>query len=91
MIRPSKYRSDTRCPVAIQESLRAYVEGRSAGGFLRAVLENDLAEAVRQADHTTSQCLPAILGFVYDWVPADIWGSREAVAEHLRVSAEARK
>ncbi len=78
------------CPQNIQESIRAYVQGRPTGGFLRAVLENNLLDAVTRADHINSKCLPAILAFVYTNVPSPMWGSHEAVAEHLRVSAADR-
>ena len=86
-----KYRSDIQCPPVIQESIRAYVEGRPTGGFLRAVLENDLIGAVCQADHVNRERLPAIIAFVLAYVPPSMRRSPGAVAEHLRVCAESRK
>lgn len=71
------------CPENIKESILAYIEGRPTGGFLRAVLSNDLWEAVRGADDVSQECLPAILSFVYDNVPVDMRGSPDAVVTHL--------
>ncbi len=79
------------CPENIKESILHYVLGRPTGGFLEAVLTNDLMEAVMRADEVNRECLPAILSFVYDYVPADMWGSPEAVDDHLLAAREARK
>jgi len=79
------------CPVNIQESVKAYVEGRPTGGFLRAVLENNLLEAVCRADIDNSVLLYAIVAFVNDEVADAMWGSPEAVAKHLHACAGARK
>jgi len=79
------------CPQNIRESIRAYVRGRPTGGFLEAVLQNDLMEAVLRADDTNRECLPAILAFVYNNVPSPMWGSPKAVDDHLLACREARK
>jgi hypothetical protein len=79
------------CPPRIQESIRAYVQGRPTRSFLRAVLENDLLGAVMGADTENAIRLSAILAFIYNVVPANIWGSPKAVSDHLRACAEALK
>ena len=79
------------CPENIKESIRAYVQGRPTGGFLEAVLGNDLMEAVMRADAVNRECLPGILAFVWENVPGDMWGSPAAVDDHLLKCREARK
>lgn len=53
------------------------------GSFLRAVLENDLKEACSRADHTNQPQLFNIVQYIYDELPSNIWGSKEAVEAHL--------
>ena len=79
------------CPDNIKESILAYVQGRPTGGFLEAVLSNDLMQAVMRADTVNREYLPAILSFVYENVPGYMWGSPEAVDDHLIACREARK
>lgn len=79
------------CPFGVQESIRAYAEGRPTGSFLRAVLENDLFAAVGRADTENAMYLSAIVAFACGKIPADIWGSPEAVSAHLQACAEARE
>ena len=79
------------CPGNIKVSIRAYVEGRPTGGFLEAVLGNDLMQAVMRSDEYNRECLPEILSFIYENVPGDMWGSPEAVDDHLLKCREARK
>jgi len=47
------------------------------GGFLCAVLENNLRRAVDQADDVNLRALPAIVGYLFNRAPARCWGSRE--------------
>ena len=67
------------------QSIKDYVErGWQPGGFVTAVLENDLAGAIARADADNLRNLPAIVAFVYAEVPAICWGSPAKVAAHLR-------
>jgi len=73
-----------RCPKNVVDSLRRYVVDRiPTGGFLQAVLENNLMEAVGRADHVNIQCLPDICCYVYNEIPDSCWGSPEAVTAWL--------
>jgi hypothetical protein len=66
------------------ESLRGYKElGWEPGGFLTAVLSNDLRESIARADAEAAAALPAIVRYIYVEFPMGIWGSRENVREHL--------
>lgn len=79
------------CPANLKKSIRAYVSGRPTGGFLRAVLENDLKMAVLKADAQNIRLLPEITAFVVDVVPTFIRGSKEAVTDHLVKCLDERK
>ena len=69
----------------IKESLKRYVEHHiSPGSFLRAVLENDLMEAMGRADYENSQILKEICQYVYSEIPLVCWGSKEKVENWLK-------
>ena len=79
-----------RLPEHMQEGARAYVEqGREPGGFLRAVLENNLSEACGRADHINQYKMDTWACWLYNECPVPAWGSPEAVdawiAMHHRV------
>jgi hypothetical protein len=72
------------CPEHLRASIDAYVkDGRETGGFLRAVLENDLREAIGRADHVNVWLLPHIVSYLYNRVPSHVWGSPVKVQRHL--------
>lgn len=69
----------------VKESLDAWaMTGRSTGGFLRAVLEHELFEACKRADHWNLANLPAIVSYIYNALPAGCHGSKEACEEWER-------
>ena len=74
--------------VAVQHiipSIERYVSRRiPTGGFLEAVLSNDLKEACARADNQNRQLLFEIVGYIYNEVPAQCWGSPEKVNLWLR-------
>jgi hypothetical protein len=75
---PFEYQGYT-LPPQIQGSLRRYVEsGIPTGGFLRAVLSNDLIGAMSQADPENKANLPAIVAFIDNKLPGTCYGSEEA-------------
>lgn len=75
----------TLCPPNLRESIDRYVdEGIETGGFLRAVLENNLWLAVVAADEINQALIPAVVAYVIEAVPAGIIGSPERVARHLK-------
>ena len=69
-------------PEITRESIDAWVEdARPTGGFLRAVLSNDLREAFARADYDNSAAMHDIVSYLYNECPSMCWGSPERVAE----------
>ena len=61
-------------------SLDRYVNHKILpGGFLTAVLSNDLFLAVGRADRENLAALPEIVQYIYNELPTGAWGSEEAV------------
>jgi len=74
----------SRLPEHMQEGAKAYVEhGRMPGGFMHAVLTNDLVGAVGHADATNAEALQEWVRWMYNDIPAPAWGSEEAVLEWI--------
>ncbi len=77
------------------DSLRRYIEKRSpVGGFLTAVIQNDLRMAVTRADDNNLRNLPAFISYLYNEAPSQCWGSKEKVekwVEEGRVAAQAEE
>lgn len=72
------------CPERVRLSIEAYVQlGRPPGDFVRAVLANDLYDAVSRADDINLPALPHIVAYVIAKVPAALCGSRKAVNDHI--------
>lgn len=66
-------------------SLKLYAEKRCpTGGFLQAVLENDLSEACAHADEDNARNLFQIVAYVYNEMPSVCWGSPQKVAAWLK-------
>ena len=62
-------------PEDIIESIDRYVEhGVPTGGFLEAVICNDLREACGRADQDNLRIIPAIVGYLYNHCPSTCWG-----------------
>jgi hypothetical protein len=73
----------------VKESLDRYVQyGIMPGGFLTAVLENDLFEAVGRADAYNLATLADICRYVYNDMPSSCWGSPEKVDRYVRALVE---
>ena len=53
--------------------------GVKPGDFLTAVLENNLRVACERADDENLRNLPAYVGYLYNELPAECWGSKEKV------------
>ena len=76
-----KYRD---APVHILDSINAYVEhGQRPGGFLAAVLQNNLTGALRSADDASRRGLDDIILYIWNEVPATCWGSTAKVEAWL--------
>jgi hypothetical protein len=66
------------------DELRRYAfNGVPLGGFLEAVVSNDLVSAVSRADSYNQNNLPALVVYVYNELPAECWGSRETYEHWL--------
>lgn len=62
-------------------ALNRYIaEGMPTGGFLEAVITNDLHGSIARADPGNMTALPAIVSYLYNEAPAPCWGSPEKVA-----------
>ena len=71
-------------PPLILRGLERYRDERTpVGGFLTAVLENNLSEAVGTADQHSYAALREIVQWVYWEMPAPAWGSKANVVAWL--------
>lgn len=72
-------------PWHTQGALERWVEnGLYPGGFLTAVLCNDLFGAVARADSSNMAALADITKFVYNEMPSSSWGSAEAMRKYCK-------
>ena len=66
------------------QSINDYAQkGYRPGGFVNAVLANDLMEAMGRADIENRLSLHAICTYIYNEIGSDLHGSYEAVKKHL--------
>lgn len=71
-------------PEAILSGFYGYIEElRPTGGFLLAVLCNNLRESIMRADDVNGKILDRIVGFAYQHLPSCSWGSQEVVTNWL--------
>lgn len=71
-------------PSHMHSAIENYIlHGFSPGGFLTAVLANDLMEAVGRADQINQQSLVGWCRFIYNHTPSTSHGSYEAVEKWL--------
>ena len=81
-------------PEHLRGGMQRYIEhGIPPGGFLTAVLENDLAGAFGRADNTSLAALHDIVRWAHWVMPAGAWGSPAKVqawiTAHWEVDLEA--
>lgn len=70
-------------PSSVQTALTRYVEqGIMPGGFLAAVLSNDLVGTFAQADSSNVSRIEDIVSFVYNRMPSSSWGSLQQVRDY---------
>ena len=73
-------------PELTKEALTRYVNDKiPTGGFLIAVLSNNLFEAMARADEINKEALPLICSYIYNEMPIRSWGSEEKVLNWLNV------
>lgn len=78
-------------PSHTQGALMRYVnDGLHPGGFLTAVITNDLFGAVSRADEWNQQALPGIVMFMFNAMPAASIGSTENMEYWMRRVREER-
>ena len=71
----------SRLPEPLQCGARLWIEkGILPGGFLTAVLCNDLRETAMLADYKNARRIPEIVGFWYNEAPVTCWGTRGKIA-----------
>jgi hypothetical protein len=71
-------------PFHLWEGLVEYLsDRRPVGGFLTAVLSNDLTTASVRADPMVREHLVDVVLFLVNYAPADAWGSERKVAAWL--------
>lgn len=76
-------------PRAPKVGIDRYVDyGCPTGSFLRAVLSNDLFEAVAKADEYNKLALAEIVRYVYNYTPVTCYGSPERVEAWLKLHRE---
>ena len=82
--------ADYRCiPETTLYTLEAYLmQGQTPGGFVRAVLENDLFAAVSRADLDNQRALVSIVKLVSNHMPMGCHGSPGAVNTWLEAMRE---
>ncbi len=65
-------------PPYMIDGITNYIHHRiPPGGFLTAILCNDLKNTVFQADITNMRNIPAYIYYLYNYAPHDCWGSKE--------------
>lgn len=83
---------DMVLPHDLQESIDNYVQyGIPAGGFLEAVIDNDLSEACGRADDTNIKILPVIVAYFYNECPSGAWGFPGAHDRWVKRKLDERK
>lgn len=79
-------------PERIMNNLLGYVRGEEApGGFLFAVLSNDLFQAVGRADQEIKPLIPLIVQYIHWEVPGVCHGSPEHVKRWMQQKQEREK
>jgi len=76
-------------PRRILQSLNQYIHRRlEPGGFLKAVLMNDLSGALSHADPDCLQSLKTLHHHLYWHAPSECWGNAKRVQEWLKGGPE---
>ena len=71
------------------QGIQGYINDHiDPGGFLSAVLSNDLRESFGRADSQNREDLFEIVCWLWNHAPVDCWGSAERVAAWLSVMPE---
>ena len=68
-----------------------FMHGLHPGGFIEAVLTNDLHRCVAIADHANIEALQIIVQWIQSHAPLDSWGTREKIEAWCDELSEDRK
>ena len=72
-------------PEAMRGEMRRYIErGIPPGGFVTAVLENNLVKAYNRADQTNFDAMDKWAFFLHNEAPRGAWGSAPHVAAWIQ-------
>lgn len=81
-----------RLPDYMQGSAREYVEdGYVSGGFLRAVLENDLTKSFGYADSENKKRIEDWALWLFNDAPSACWGSKDKVDAWIKECEKRRE
>lgn len=73
-----------RIPARMIGGIMRYLEdGILPGGFLQAILKNDLVKACEHADDENKYLIWDYVNALYNYAPAEAWGSPEAVSRWM--------
>lgn len=79
-------------PEHIKSAIDGYVDhGHPVGGFVYAVLCNDLFEAAVRADEYSHLCLAGICRYIFNFTPAPCWGSKKKVVAWMKLHQDQPK
>ena len=67
------------------------VEGVPTGGFLHAILSNDLKRACNAADEANQLAIYDYVFFLHNNAPAACWGSPERVANWMEIAKQVKE
>lgn len=85
MFDPSASPEYKRIPNRTVRALNRYGKnGIVPGGFLTAVLKNDLFSAVGRADSENQKALVYICRYIYNELPHDCWGNENRVTSWIK-------
>lgn len=81
-----------KIPELVRDTLIRYIEkGIPTGGFLEAVLSNDLFEAMARADDFNRHQIFEIVSWIYNYAPSSCHGSGLVYAAWIRKGGLERK
>lgn len=72
-------------PPRVLDAINNYVwYAQPTGGFVSAVLSNDLMSSIWRADERSLNAIKAICEYIHNAVPSVCHGNKDAVFNHLR-------
>lgn len=81
----------TNIPYVVWRGFKNYVvHGRAPGHFVRHCLENQLVNAVCEADQANFQKIREICQFMHCQLPQSCWGNKQAVKDWLEKKRKER-